>query len=181
MSTIFLYGDSTDDAIEILFIKILAQKYYVTFISDTQISEYGLGNTIDLTLISSNEIREINKTDAIIVFKPHSKINRLQKLDSSSKVIISSLEASKLLKLPSPLNNVYTCGFSSKDYITFSSREEDKAVISLQRSVLTLCNEVCDPFELPCSISKITDDFPLLAAMMTLILLEGSQEKLVHF
>ena len=62
-----------------------------------------------------------------------------------------------------------TCGFSSKDTFTFSSKSEDSAVVSLMRTV-ALPQWAVEPMELPVAFPSGTADFFVLAAAAALIL-----------
>lgn len=62
-----------------------------------------------------------------------------------------------------------TCGFSDKDTFTFSSKNEDSAVVSLMRTV-ALPGRMAEPMELPVSFPAGTADFLVLAAAAALIL-----------
>lgn len=55
-----------------------------------------------------------------------------------------------------------TCGNGSKDTVSFSSKSEDRVVVTLQRAVKAFCGEMVEPFELPLEKGS-DDDFTLLA------------------
>ena len=65
-----------------------------------------------------------------------------------------------------------TYGLSDKDTVTFSSREEGKVVVALQRSVYTIYGKVVDPMEIPCEIRGEYRDFTVLAYVTLLLLLD---------
>ncbi len=71
------------------------------------------------------------------------------------------------LKIPA-----VTCGLSSKDTFTFSSKSDENAVISLMRSVKSVYKNLLEPMEIPISFSKDTDEFFLLSFVATLVLTE---------
>lgn len=55
-----------------------------------------------------------------------------------------------------------SCGYSHKDFITFSSKEEDACVLSLQRSVKSVSGSIISPFELPARRTS-EDDYHLMS------------------
>ena len=87
-------------------------------------------------------------------------------------IIASSDDERQLKSLAQAKIPVITCGLSSKDTITFSSKEEESAVISLMRSVKSIYGHTIEPMEIPISFPPKTDDFILLAFTASLILTE---------
>lgn len=63
-----------------------------------------------------------------------------------------------------------TCGLSQKDTVTFSSLDADRAVISLQREILSLTGENAVPREIPVMLTSPQEEYPLLASMAVLLL-----------
>lgn len=173
MYTIVLYGDKKDTAIDSLFSKALAERFLVTEVNELQITRYGKSNAKEVLLIRSDCITEIDTPNVILVLKQRAKIGNVKRLNKSAHIIVGAAGSAQLLKLRQAPGNVYTCGFSSKDYITFSSREEEKAVVSLQRSVKTVGGNVCDPLELPFKIDSKTEDYSILAMAMSMLLLDS--------
>lgn len=65
--------------------------------------------------------------------------------------------------------HLLTCGRCCKDTFTFSSREEERAVIALMRTLDTPAG-LLDPIELPATFPPDTGDFALLGAAAVRIL-----------
>lgn len=63
-----------------------------------------------------------------------------------------------------------TCGLSQKDTFTFSSLENDHAVVSLQRSIKALDGSDIVPVEVPVAFSASHSEYPVLAAVAVLLL-----------
>jgi hypothetical protein len=63
-----------------------------------------------------------------------------------------------------------TCGLSQKDTLTFSSLENDRAVVSLQRRLTALDGREIEPVELPVLCAPASREYPLLAAVAVLLL-----------
>ena len=87
-------------------------------------------------------------------------------------VIVSSEEHGQLEQLAHLPAGVITCGLSSKDTVTFSSRLEDRAVVSLLRS-LEGARGTIEPMDLPVCCPSGCGAYPLLAAAAAKIFLEG--------
>lgn len=63
-----------------------------------------------------------------------------------------------------------SCGLSSKNTVTFSSHENDRAVVSLQRVIKTLGGKEYEPSDLPISFSGTYCDYDILASAAVLFL-----------
>ena len=72
-----------------------------------------------------------------------------------------------------------TCGVSPKDTITFSSKNEDEIVISLQRSIINLKDESIEPLEIPFK-KDIADDDYMLMAYASILIETGIIDKNLH-
>lgn len=70
-----------------------------------------------------------------------------------------------------------TCGMSTRDTLTFSSLEADRAVLCLQRSLPLLSGRILEPFELPLSLSPGYDAYALLC-LAGVCILSGRTEAL---
>ena len=85
-------------------------------------------------------------------------------------VIVSSEEEEQLRQLARLRVQTVTCGLSCKDTVTFSSKSEESAVISLMRAVRGLSGEAMEPMDLPVAFPRQTGDYPLLACAAVLLL-----------
>ena len=91
-------------------------------------------------------------------------------------MIVSSEEEGQLRELSRLGARAVTCGLSGKDTVTFSSREEGRAVISLMREVTGPAGIRVEPMDLPVNIPKGVGDYPILACGAALMLLGGVSE-----
>lgn len=66
---------------------------------------------------------------------------------------------------------VITCGLSLRDCVTFSSFNDDRCVISVQRRLTRIDGQKVDPFEFPYSFQPDDDRYGILCAHLLLILL----------
>ena len=171
MNQIILYGDKKDEQISQTVYRLLESSFHVTHITEAKVRSGGR-HTAPINLIETDSLKDIGIKNSILILKNNAKINSLRYVNKTTNVIIHSENTKNMTRLAQYLPNVYTCGFSSKDYVTFSSRGEDKAVVSLQRSV-RLINDgsFCEPFEIPCEMEHPLKDYSILAGMMMMILL----------
>ena len=63
-----------------------------------------------------------------------------------------------------------TCGLSQKDTVTFSSIEQDSAVVSLQRGILRLDGKSIEPVEVPVRFGGSHAQYAVLSAVAVLLL-----------
>ncbi|WMJ23334.1 hypothetical protein RBG61_01345 [Paludicola sp. MB14-C6] len=175
MQTIVIYGDKQDIEVKNQIIQLLKNDYNITVIEDHRI--YSVGSGPSLNIILTNNYSSILITNAIIILTSNAKLSYLELIDPSCRIIVNADDANYVSRLASLNSNIYTCGFSQKDSITFSSREKDNVVVSLQRSITTISDNLCEPFEIPCEIFNEISDYTILATILVLILLNYYDEK----
>lgn len=173
MHQIVLYGDPQDRQISTLLRKWLSERFAVQYFSTEEIQEEGSGPI--LQILEYAPVHRISVPSAILLAKRRAPIEELERISSKTTLIIDANDCYKaaLLERRIPELSVCTCGFGGKDTITFSSRDEQQAVIALQRPIRLENGTICDPFEVPCCISELAsaaDDYVLLASAMSLIL-----------
>jgi hypothetical protein len=83
-------------------------------------------------------------------------------VDCSSK---SAAESIGRAKIPS-----ITCGLSSKDTLTFSSIKDDRALLSLQRTLTRFDGSIAEPQEIPINLSRLSEPYPVICAAGVFIL-----------
>lgn len=176
MNTIIIFGDKKDTSIKDTLINTLKKNNVVNSIN--LYNAFSVGKGIPINIVHTNCIKHIGIENAIVIINSSAKVNNIKKIDKSCRVIINSDNSKGISKLIKFGANIFTCGFSSKDYITFSSRNDDSAVVSLQRSIRLSKDIACDPFETPCQIKSEMSDYTILASTLALILVgDISEEK----
>ena len=73
-----------------------------------------------------------------------------------------------------------TCGTSSRDTISLSSLNNSRAVISLQRNVRSVDDELILPHEIVVDLNGQIAIYPLLASIAILVLCNGSEFNYVY-
>lgn len=174
MITIVIYGDRKMDMIKRILISQLKGSYSVSVLTGNSLRTVGTGPPI--TVIHSNHFKNILLENCILIVGSSAKTYLLKQLESSTKVIVDANDSKSLGRLMKHTANIYTSGFSGKDFITFSSRGDERSVVSLQRGIKLSHNIVCEPFEIPCLITSKTDDYSILSSALTLIMLGALNE-----
>jgi len=176
MNTLIIYGDKKDSSIKDTLINTLKKNYVVN--SFNLYNAFSKGNGVPINIVHTNCIKHIDLENAIVIISSSAKVNNIKKINKSCRIIISSDNSKGISKLIKHGASIFTCGFSSKDYITFSSRNDDSAVVSLQRNIRISNDIMCEPFETPCQIKSEMCDYTILASTLALILVgEISEEK----
>lgn len=175
MKTIIIYGDKRDLQIKNTLIPLLSKDFGINIVDGRVIKSTQGYRTINI--IETANANEINVKNAILILKNNAKISSIKLVEKSTNIIVNSNNAKVLARLAKSLNHVYTCGFSSKDYMTFSSREQDSAVVSLQRDIVKLNGEICEPLDIRCKTRGEMNDYTILASSLCLILLNLINEK----
>ena len=62
-----------------------------------------------------------------------------------------------------------TCGISSKNTVSITSRTANKLTLSLNRGIRTISG-VCEPLEQPVDVSEDADEFDVMAAFAAIVL-----------
>lgn len=171
---IIIYGDRHDNEIAVTLMRILAQSKTVNYFSHFD-SPHGVIKTFGQGLQSFNlfeveNLSEIKLIPCILIAKKDAIMEALRFLDGNTTVIINAANSHSIARLSAYCNNIFTCGFSAKDYATFSSREEENVVVSIQRSMHIGHGELCEPFEIPCHVDHPLQDYTILACVLALIL-----------
>lgn len=180
MYEIVLYGNKKDQEIRRCLLPQLQRHFEVHYLSD-RLTVYKNGKP-RIILIETDLLRSLDVENGILVLKRHAKLGTLKHLHPTVRVILQSDQARTLLRALSTHPYVYTCGLSSKDYINFSSREENTAVVSLQRSLRQVNGSCCEPMELPCTPVGEKNEYTILATALVLMLLGvASHEKMLKF
>ena len=168
MKNIVLYGERKDRQIGDTLKRLMQDIFTVNYFTDFGLTTIGSGPPINL--LETASIREIDSKNCIFILKRNSKVSSIRHINRFADVVVDASNIKSVARLASKLPNVYTCGFSPKDCMTFSSCGDGNVVVSLQRS-LRLSKEVsCDPFEIPCEVEAKLQDYTILASVLTLTL-----------
>lgn len=178
MYTIILYGDCRKSRIQETLVKCLSEEYHINVFREDSMLSQGNKKGTNINLIITNHLKVISIKNAVLILCNNSKIHNIKFIDSSIKIILPSIiQTKQLTKIIKFQCSIYSCGYSSKDYITFSSHDKDSAVVALQRSIMLSKKQYCDPFEIPCILSEEVADYTILSCILTLILIHYFDQK----
>lgn len=170
MEQIVLFGDRRDREIALLLKRCLAQRSAVCHITESECSTEGNGAPV--LLLETESLQELQCPSAILILKKKARAGGLKRIADGVSVIVDAADTNTIAALGAhhPALQVYTCGFGHKNTVTFSSRDDEQAVVSLQRPIFRSDELICDPFEIPCEIGRGQEDYSILATVMALIL-----------
>lgn len=172
MTTIILYGDKNDTQISELMLKILEKYYNIFYLYNDNVTFLDNKMSQTINIIETQYLKNIICENAIIILKNKININKIKNISDTAKVIINSENIKNIVSLSNKLKYVYTCGYSSKDYITFSSIEENKAIVSLQRAIKNINSNICEPLDISVNLGVKVSDYSILSVNLLLIILD---------
>lgn len=118
------------------------------------------------------ELPKLECPHAIIIFEKD-RDRAAGRVISDRHIAIVSGDCSKTVEsLMSSNTTAITCGMSLRDTLTFSSIHDTGAVVSLQRSILTVFGHAVEPFEFPVRWKKREDPYLALCICAVLLLSE---------
>lgn len=147
----------------------------LTYLGNHQYRDFGASPQLEL--IDTDELTVLNTPASILVLKPKANLRKLEAIAPDTIVILDSANRRQLQAIARLHLNVMTVGLSAKDTLTFSSREEDCAVVSLQRSVRSLDGTRIEPMEIPCRLQGKCSEFHVLTAIALLVLCNQADGK----
>lgn len=168
MFHLILLGDKKDQQISRCLLPLLQKYYKVHYIAYGSLHTFGEGEPVNV--IEMAKLQDLTLENSILLLKETVRVAPFRSIDRNTSVILSESNITGFKPLAPLFSNVYTCGLGQKECITFSSREENDLVVSLQRSVLLPQGKVCEPFEIPCHKSTACSDYTVLACVLVLVL-----------
>ncbi len=174
MFQLIVYGDRKDHEITESLLNLLQQYYHIHLFEDHALFSVGKGPPISLFDIS--ELQECRVKNGVLIMKKNSRTNHLGDLSGLPQILISSENTRAIRAFAKRQIPIYTCGFGTKDDITFSSRSTGNTVVSLQREIL-LGKKVIEPGEIPCEIHRPLDDYTILTCSIIWMLLKETEEE----
>lgn len=90
-------------------------------------------------------------------------------LSKETTAIVCSESTSQLEVLSQTPAQVLVCGLSSKDTVTFSSRKDTRATVSLLREIRGWDGRIVEPMDIPLDVPSNCGDYLVLAAVASAI------------
>lgn len=172
MTTILMCGsENGTDTINTLFAAIMASDLSAFHICEESVAIVPpKAKTPDLIVIDNKKIKNVHTQGGIALFRKHVPRGEHIEIPPAFLAVIDSDNGEAADILRGDGIQTVTCGLSQKDTVTFSSLENDRAVVSLQRGLKALDGSDIGPVEVPVSFSQSHSEYPLLAAVAVLLL-----------
>lgn len=167
MQSIILYGKNNNDIANVL-IKALSEKFHLYYIDKDKLLSQGTGEIF--LIIKTDTIKNIDCSNSIIIIDENMITSDISNICKDSILIMGNNHLNVPPFIIQNIDNIFTCGFGEKNYITFSSRTIDSATISIQRSIKIKNVIDIEPCEISCQITIDISDYNLLAASLALTL-----------
>lgn len=147
MVPILVWGEDGDQRTAALLVRFLAKRYGVLHLGQEKLRRIGQG-PVSFLVVESRSLQEFDLPGGVVVLKHGAQVENLCAIGRDTLVILDSSNEAALHALMKREAYVLTCGLRSKDTVTVSSRQEDDAVISLQREIVTFTGRKLEPMEL---------------------------------
>lgn len=172
MNTILMCGtENGTETINMLFAAIRSAHCSVFHICEESVSIIPpKAKAPEFIVIDNQRIKNVHTQGGIALFKKHVPQRQHIEIPPAFFAVIDSDNSEAADMLRGDGIQTVTCGLSQKDTVTFSSLENDRAVVSLQRGLKALDGSDIEPVELPCSFLPSHSEYPLLAAVAVLLL-----------
>ena len=158
MVKLILLGEPRSEKLERFLTETLSRHFSLTACTGPRAFSAGSGRP--LLLLSPPELSAADLGGGLFLARNGSQLPQNLRLPADAVVIVSSEEEEQLRQLARLRVQTVTCGLSCKDTVTFSSKSEESAVISLMRAVRGLSG----------AFPRQTGDYPLLACAAVLLL-----------
>lgn len=175
MTTIFILGNKSDNVFELLFKKILAGAFSLTYFNRHSVEQLGEG--YEISVFDLDTACQINVKKPIVLLKSAFAPRSLRLPDNAT--VIACSESERQMKLLEKCHGqVITCGFRENDTFSYTSIKSDSIVISLNREITALSGKKIQPLEIPLEIPKEADIYSLIAFNALRLMLDDRKSKL---
>lgn len=172
MNTVIMCGaQDGNETVNVLFSAIRSCGYSALHVCDKSVSMIPPGaQAPDFIVIDNQHIKNVHTNKGIALFKNRVKQKVELDIPPSFYAVIDSDNSEAVNMLRGDGIQTVVCGLSQKDTVTFSSLENDRAVVSLQRGLKAIDGTDIDPVEVPIAFSGCKNEYPILAAVAVLLL-----------
>lgn len=175
MRTIFLYGDRRDAVLRTALLGALAQCGSVLYVEEGVF--FQAPEEAPAFFVYECECLPSFSVSKGLLLMKNSCSGRELSLPSGIWAVLESGNHSGACALRHQSAPVISCGCSARDTLSLASIEEDTAVLSLQRSVLTLGGNLVEPHDFAVMLQSKRHPHQILPIAMTLLLCGVSTER----
>jgi len=155
----FLLGRQYDKTLTDFFADSLAPHFTVTAVCGNKAFMKGQGENMLLSALPL--LHRCPTEGALGILLPEGNVPLC--IPKNIPLLVSSENEQQLWHLAKHNLCGHSCGLSSKDTFTFSSRSETSASVALMREVTDVFGKTVEPMELPLKLSTPVSDFALLS------------------
>jgi hypothetical protein len=140
--------------------------YFYLFASDNGFYFNGSEKDADFTIISTINCKKIVGLRADIVFVVGNKIHGLENINTIGKksaLFFVSPENEAIYELNKEYNNIIAFGAAEKNTVSVSSIDENKVILSVQRSIL-MEKTILEPQEIEIKVNMSKNDINAVIA-----------------
>lgn len=172
MNTVLMCGNCREEkTLNILLAFLNAVDCGAVFIGDETVSLIPKKiKQADFVIVENKHIKKIYTGNGVALFRKDFDGREKIEIPPSFLAVIDSDNEKAADMLKRMGISTITCGFSQKDTVTFSSLENDSAVVSLQRGITALDGSEVLPVDIPVALDPVGNEYQILAATAVLLL-----------
>jgi hypothetical protein len=180
MINIILCGKAIDTSISDALLPALARYGGVQYYSEKRLARLG-GDTVEFFLYDCEKVPQIELDCGILLFKNSFHCPENISIPSGFMCVLETknLEAAAMLKDSN--TSAIICGTSPKDTISIAGLDETSAVLSLQRSLITVGGDILEPHDFKVKLLTKLGPHRILAVCAVLLIsgIDSSQEYII--
>ncbi|HEX2986497.1 MAG TPA: hypothetical protein VHO71_06770 [Caproiciproducens sp.] len=170
MTTILLCGKMNDTSFRDALLPALSEFGSGIYYNSQSLFLFGKGEP-DYLILDSEKIPEIKIENGILLFKNSFDSQEPAHVPVGFSCILESKNFHAAAILQETGAAAITCGTSSKDTISIAGLEENNAVLSLQRSVMTINGDLVEPHDFKVTVHSGIGPHRILAVCTVLLIL----------
>lgn len=168
MKTVYLFGTAKDQALSFLLRTAFSARGGTMYIS-------GRGICIDgaqpaFLLCETEHFPQIEPEEGIFALKAGTKTAGRLRIPPGFVAVADADSVAALTLLERQHAAAVTCGLSSFDTVTLSSRNGSAAVVSVQRPIAAPGDVVVEPCEIPVNLAEGEEPYTVMAACAILLM-----------
>ena len=168
MIDIVLCGDRKDLSVSDALVSTLALYGGVRCCGPDRIFERGV--SAEFFLYECEELPKIELKCGIILFKNSIRRQQYAEIPGDFLCVLEAKNTNAAALLKNAGASAVTCGTSTKDTLSVAALDGSAAVLSLQRSILTLAGEIVEPHDFSVKCSEERSPHQLLSVSAVLLL-----------
>lgn len=170
METILLCGKSGGDTLTETLVSTLQQYGKVLYAGEQKLQHEDPGSP-DFFVREQESLPELHMETGVLVFKTGVRLKHSIHIPEGVRCVLNSRNHQTAELLGKMKISAAACGMSSRDTLSIASLDYGSAVLSLQRSVLTLGGKLLEPHDFQVQVEGNAGPAQILTVSMILLLL----------